>query len=152
MRAINHALTGAAIGFGVSEPAAAVPLALLSHYVLDVLPHYGGGLPEKEELNSPSFRALLLVDTCLCTLLVIILALKRPQHWMLAAICAFVAAAPDLASINRYRSARRGEKTKPNLYTRFASGIQWFERPIGGVVEVAWFIIMLVILVPIINK
>ncbi len=152
MRAITHAMTGAAIGLGVSEPAVAVPMALASHYVLDALPHYGGGLPESEELNSPTFRVLLLADICLCPLLVLLLAVQRPQHWILAAICAFVAAAPDLASINIYRRARRGEPPKTNRYTRFAHAIQWFERPLGGIFEAAWFMVMLVILVPIIRK
>jgi len=151
MRAITHAMTGAAIGFAVSEPAAALPLALASHYVLDALPHYGGGLPENEELNSPVFRGLLLADICLCPLFILLLAVQRPQHWILAAICAFIAAAPDLASINTYLRARRGETPKPNRYTRFAHGIQWFERPLGGVVEVAWLIAMAVILIPIIR-
>jgi hypothetical protein len=152
MRAINHALTGAAIGLAVGEPLVAVPLSLVSHYALDVMPHYGGGRPENAEMNSKTFRGLLLLDICLCPLLVLVLAIKRPDHWLLAAICAFVAAAPDLASINVYRSARSGQQPKPNRYIRFAHDIQWFERPIGAVVEVAWFIAMLVILVPLFTK
>src|ERR1039458_1291590 len=152
MRAITHAMPGAAIGLVIGQPEAAVPAAFVSHYVCDALPHFGGGLPQNEELNSRTFRALLLADICLCPLFVLVLAVQRPEHWLLAAICAFVAAAPDLASINSYRSARRGDQLKPGRYTRFAHGIQWFERPLGAVVEVAWFIAMAVILIPIIRK
>jgi hypothetical protein len=151
MRAINHALTGAVIGAAISEPAIALPLAFFSHYVCDAIPHYGGGKPEEEELNSPVFRSLLLVDAGLCGLLVLILALYRPKHWLLMAVCAFLAASPDLFSIGRYKSAREHHKPNLNAYQRFASGIQWFERPIGAVVEVAWFIAMLIILVIIIR-
>jgi hypothetical protein len=147
MRAINHALTGAVIGAAIAEPAIALPLAFVSHYVCDAIPHYGGGKPEEEELNSTSFRSLLLVDAGLCGLLVLILALYRPKHWLLMAVCAFLAASPDLFSIGRYRSARKHHKPHLSLYQRFASGIQWFERPIGVVVEVAWLISMLTILV-----
>jgi len=151
MRAINHALTGAAIGLQVTEPVAAVPLAFISHYVCDIIPHYGRGLPEEEELNSALFRVLLAMDISLCVLLVLILGLWRPHHWLLAAVCAFVAASPDLFSLNRYLQARRHKPIKQNWYTKFASDIQWFERPIGAVVEVVWFVAMIIILVAIIH-
>jgi hypothetical protein len=151
MRAINHALTGAVIGATVAEPAIALPLAFFSHYVCDAIPHYGGGRPEEEELNSTSFRSLLLIDVVLCGLLVLILVLYRPTHWLLMAVCAFLAASPDLFSISRYKSARKHHKPHLNLYQQFASDIQWFERPIGAVVEVAWLIAMLIILVVIIR-
>jgi hypothetical protein len=152
MRAINHALTGAVIGAYVTEPAIALPLAFFSHYVCDAIPHYGGGKPETEELNSSSFRTLLLIDALLCGLLVLILALRRPQHWLLMAFCAFLAASPDFFSIGRYLNARKHQPPKLNAYQRFASAIQWFEKPSGAVVEVVWFIAMLIILVPIIRQ
>ena len=148
MRAINHALTGAVIGVLVEEPALAVPAAFISHYICDVIPHFGTNRPEKEELNSRLFRILLLLDICLCALLVLTLAVYRPHHWALAAICAFAAASPDLFSINRYRTARRGGQPYHNRYIRFANDIQWFEKPIGAVVEVVWFIAMVIILIP----
>jgi hypothetical protein len=151
MRAVNHALTGAAIGLLVSEPVLAVPLAFVSHYVCDMIPHYGGGLPEKEEITSKKFNILLLIDFCLCPLVVLVLVLYRPDHWILAAVCAFVAASPDLFSISRYLDARANRQPKHSLYQDFATAIQWFERPIGAVVEVAWFIAMLIILIPLIR-
>jgi len=152
MRATTHAVTGAAIGLVVTEPLVAVPLALLSHYVCDIIPHYGADTSTQEELNSTRFRVLLLIDACLCALLVLILALYRPQHWVLAAICAFVATSPDLISVDLYRRARHGKPLKPNAYQRIAKGIQLFEKPIGAVVEVVWIIAMLIIIVPIIRR
>jgi len=150
MRAINHALTGAAIGLLVEEPIIAVPLAFVSHYICDVIPHYGGGKAKREELNSQTFRLLILIDFCLCVGLVVVLAVYRPRHWLLAAVCAFVATSPDLASINLYRNARNGKPLTMNRYIKFATGIQWFEKPIGAVVEVFWFIALIIILVPLI--
>jgi hypothetical protein len=148
MTAINHALTGTVIGLLVGQPLLAVPLAVGSHYVCDVLPHFGTGLPDKVVLKSDRYRNYLAVETGLCLLLVVGLAGFRPQHWLLAAICAFAAAAPDLLSINKYLAIRRGRRWQPGRYVRFASRIQWFERPIGAVVEVAWFVAALVIIVP----
>jgi hypothetical protein len=152
MRAINHALTGAVIGLTITEPIVAVPVAFVSHYVLDIIPHHGSNLTGVSLLNSLWFRWLLVVDAFLCVLLVFVLAIARPKHWLLAAICAFVAAAPDLASIRRYRLARRHETFQLNWYERIAKDIQWFERPIGAIVEVIWAIAMIVILLTITRK
>ena len=148
MRAINHALTGASVGIISGKPAVAIPLALVSHYICDIIPHYGAGTSEAEELNSTIFRKLLVIDVSLCATLVVVLVLFHPQFWFLAAICAFVATSPDLISINRYRFARRGKLSKPNRYVSFAKNIQLFEKPIGAVVEITWFAAMVIILLP----
>jgi hypothetical protein len=139
MRAINHSLTGALIGLTVVDPLLAVPLAFASHYVMDGLPHFGQG-KDKPILNSKSFIGMLIVDTILCILLVTVIAIYRPSHWLMAIICAFVAASPDLFSIKKFYAALKGIPWKPNLYIRFANKIQWFERPIGAVVEIVWLV------------
>jgi hypothetical protein len=40
--------------------------------------------------------------------------------------------------VNRYAKARSNQPWRPSRYSVLAAGLQWFERPIGGVVEVAW--------------
>jgi hypothetical protein len=152
MRATVHALTGTAIGLVVAEPLVAVPLALVSHYFCDIMPHYGANTAPKDELNSSRFRVLLLIDFCLCVLIVVVLALYQPQPGVLAAVCAFVATSPDLISVTLYWRARQGKPLKPNRYQRIAHNIQLFEKPIGAVVEVAWSIAMLIIIVPILRR
>ena len=148
MRAINHALTGAVIGFVVHEPFVAVPVAVASHYVCDVIPHYGAGLSGNQELKTPLFRKLLYVDAVLCAVLVAVLTIQRPSYWLLAVICAFAAAAPDLLSLKRYRRVIGNRSWRAGIYSKFAHAIQWFERPIGAVVEAAWFTAALIILIP----
>jgi hypothetical protein len=148
MTAVNHALTGALIGLLIGQPEVAVPVAIGSHFVCDALPHFGPGLPDEIVLKTGAFRNFLFGQAFLCLLLVVALAVFRPEHWFLAAICAFAAAAPDLLSINRYLKTRRGLKYRPGPYVKFAQGIQWFERPIGAVVEIAWFIAGMGLLVP----
>jgi hypothetical protein len=148
MTAINHALTGTAIGLLIGQPLLAIPAAVGSHYVCDVLPHFGTGLPQKTLLKSNKFRNYLVVEAILCFVVVACLAILRPEHWWLAAICAFAAAAPDLLSINKYLTIRRGKRWQPGRYTKFANDIQWFERPIGAVVEVAWFVAAVIIIIP----
>lgn len=146
MTATNHALTGAIIGLTISNPVVAIPLALLSHYVLDALPHYRPDVPEEQLYRSKGFALYLIAEASLCFLLVITLVATRPTDWLLASVCAFVAAAPDLFSIPIYRRIRSGKKKSMNAYMKFASGIQWFEKPTGVVVEAAWLFGALVIL------
>ncbi|MGH7239464.1 MAG: hypothetical protein ACREHG_05275 [Candidatus Saccharimonadales bacterium] len=135
MTATNHCLTGAAIGLIVGQPVIAVPVALASHFVCDSLPHFGAG---EQALKTLAFRYYLIAEAVLCATIVLTLAVIHPQNWLLASVCGFVATSPDFLSINRYMRVNSGKKWRPNLYSRFAKGIQWFERPIGAVVEVAW--------------
>jgi hypothetical protein len=106
MIATNHAITGALIGLIVGEPLLAIPAAILSHFVCDSLPHYGNNSPDTVFFKSKTFRNMLITDAALCVVLVIILALTRPEHWFLASICAFLSTSPDLIWINHFRLAR----------------------------------------------
>lgn len=152
MTATNHALTGAVIGLLVSEPMVALPAALISHYICDALPHFGFTEKQKAKiLRSNTFRKYLYVEASICVSLVVLLAVLQPRNWLLAAVCAFVAASPDFLSFNRYRKQRAGKKWSPGLYSRFSHGIQWFERPIGAAVELAWFVAGATFLLPFIR-
>ncbi len=150
MRAINHALTGAVIGFGIGNPVA-IPIAFASHFILDSLPHYGDRTRSEIEVhNSTEFKVLLIVDTVLCGLLVLILGLNGADNWQLAAMCAFAGASPDLLSIPRFkRSITEKKKYTGNAFQRFHKKIQWGEKPWGKYIEIFWLIIMIFILVKI---
>jgi hypothetical protein len=141
MTAINHALTGSVIAFIVVNPLLALPAALLSHFVCDAIPHFGTNQESGAYMRSTFFKRLLIADAGLCVLLVLILALVRPDHWLLAAICAFLATTPDLLWIAKFRRAqRRGGVSNDNWLLTFAAAIQWFERPSGAIVEAAWLV------------
>lgn len=148
MTATNHALTGAVIGILVGQPWIAVPAAVASHFVCDAIPHFKVNLPDKTLLKTKGFRNYLIVDGSLCVLLVACLAVFQPQHWFLASVCAFLATSPDLFSINKYIKMRSGQRWRPNAYSKFADGIQWFSRPVGAVVEITWLVMALTILIP----
>lgn len=137
MVATNHALTGAIIGVAIGHPVA-MPIAFLSHFVLDAIPHFGD---DNKRIARASFVVQLLVDALLCGFLVLLLWRSGAANWFLAAACAFLAASPDFMWVPRFIRARNGQKeSKPtNLVVRFHSWIQWFQRPIGATVEAAWF-------------
>ena len=56
----NHMVTGAVIALVVKQPALALPLAFLSHFVLDALPHYGER--GEEQMFSRLTRAVIVTD------------------------------------------------------------------------------------------
>lgn len=142
MLAINHALGGAIIGLSVSNPALAVPLAFVSHFALDSLPHFDPPGDEKTRLNSKAFRIQLLCDAFLCFVLVLCLAISRPVDWVLSAICAFIATTPDLLWIPMFIKVKyRGqEPTKDNWFYKFHHAIQWKTGPGLWWVEALWFV------------
>ena len=147
MTAVNHALTGTAIGLLVGEPLIALPAAVASHFVCDALPHFDSNIPGAR-LKQNNFRWYLITEAVLCFLIVVTLVVLRPDNWLLASTCAFLATSPDLLWINRYLKVRRGKHWKASAYAKFAGNIQWFAKPIGAVVEAAWFIAALLIILP----
>jgi hypothetical protein len=138
MTATNHALTGALIGLLIGQPLIALPAAFLSHFVCDAIPHYGN---DGVELWSDKFKRLLIVDASLCVALVAVLMYRHPVHWLLASLCAFLATSPDLLWIRKFIYGLRNHRSqKQSGLERLlgSDGIQWFQRPIGAVVEAAW--------------
>lgn len=148
MVATNHAVTGAIIGLSLGNPIA-LPLAFLSHFVLDAIPHFGD---DNKRIARTSFVLQLLADATLCGLLVLLLALSGTANWQLAALCAFLAASPDFMWIPRFLRARKGQKDPEPSHPviRFHSWIQWFQRPIGAIVEIGWLTAGVVLLANII--
>lgn len=138
MRAINHAMTGAIIGLAVTNPVA-LPLAFASHYVLDAIPHHA---EKNHAINTKLFKAMLIIDALLCAFLVIIITIKHPTYWWIAALCAFLAASPDFIWFGDFikvsKSGVRRDIKKRSAFARLHAWIQWFEKPIGIFVEIAW--------------
>lgn len=145
MRAINHALTGAVIGIVVGNPIA-LPIAFLSHFLLDAIPHHSYEGSDDEVYVLAKFKYTLLLDALLCFVLVIVLGVVGHVHWQLAVVCAFLATSPDFFHIPSYVKTLKDQPYNPGIYSRFASRIQWFQKPIGAYVEVAWAFATVVLL------
>lgn len=144
MTATNHALTGAVIALAVKQPALAIVLAFLSHYILDSLPHFG--LPKSVELQernkSRLFRSVIKVDGVLFVVLesaLCYLAAKNSIGWVVffGSLAAFV---PDVAWLYRAWWERKHHTWRAGtVFSRFHTAIQWRERPWGLAVEIVWF-------------
>jgi hypothetical protein len=138
MTATNHALTGALIGLTVHNPWVALPAALFSHIICDIIPHFA--LTDKNWLKRRSFTQYLILDASLCLLLVGLIFAFQPGYWQQASVCAFLATSPDLLWIRQLVFARQNRSYHRFWLERFLGWIQWFQRPVGAFVELAWFV------------
>jgi hypothetical protein len=135
-------LTGAVIAAAVQQPWLVVPLALVSHFVLDSLPHFGVAESDSHERNThPLFRAVLTVDVIvLLTALVVIPLLfsDKVSGWVLLTgmLAAWI---PDVVWVTHFWRDHKGHaKRQPAWLTTFHQKIQWFERPPGLIIEILW--------------
>jgi hypothetical protein len=137
MSIANHSLVGALIALTVKQPVLALPLALLSHYVLDTLPHFGyAGQGYNEALKHPLTYIEQPFSWAAFVLLVVTL---RDQGWLVYAAAA-VAVSPDLMWPYRYFFFERvGKKPPGGGLTNFHRHIQWCERSWGVGVEIVFF-------------
>ncbi|HSX31145.1 MAG TPA: hypothetical protein VLE99_04470 [Candidatus Saccharimonadales bacterium] len=134
------------IGLSVTNPWLALPLAFLSHFACDLVPHYD--LPDHKTnmaklLGSRAFLwQYIMVPGGLCVLLVALLALTRPQHWLQAAVCAFLAASPDLFWLPRFLHVKRTGKDLPptGWFLKLHEAAQWKTAPKFWTVEALWFV------------
>jgi len=145
MTAQNHALAGTIIGLTVANPLVALPMAFLSHFVLDAIPHYDPpGKDVVARLRSRRFVVeFLVLGGLLCFLVVLWLYIARPERWLAACFAAFLATSPDFMWLPRYiNSVRHGKSGEyKNFITKFHSRIQWKTGPELWWVELIWFIV-----------
>ena len=143
MTGTNHAITGAIIGSVVASPALALPLAFLSHFVLDALPHYG---EVSKELNRRRFLIAIALDTLAVLALLLYLIVQRPSHWIVAALGALLAMSPDIMWLpNFIRGVRKKAERSHNILMSWHDRIQR-EHVWGIFVEAAWLLAMLPLL------
>lgn len=136
MTATNHALSGALIGLSVTQPVIALPLALVSHFVLDAIPHLGldelGGHLKAKKM----FKWMLVLDAIfLAVVMVWLYIINAP---FLAFTCLFLAGSPDFIWAYRYIFKENlGKNPKPirHIFNRFHARIQTSQTLQGAWVE-----------------
>jgi hypothetical protein len=121
-----------------------MPLAIASHFVCDALPHYDPELAATDVsqwVSSKKFLVLLYLDALLCIgfVLLLVVILQQPSSWLLAALCAFLATSPDLLWLKQFVQFTAHKKWQVTGFSKFMMDIQWFHRPSGAFVEIAWF-------------
>lgn len=138
MTTSNHLLAGSIIALTVKEPVLVLPLAFLSHFLLDALPHYG---INDAELDSKSkFKRYINVE--LVGLIGIIILLNTGQYgWNLVSLAAFLAVLPDIEwPVHYFFFIAKGKKPPSTITSRFHESIQWSERRWGIFLEIIYFV------------
>lgn len=142
MTGLNHVLTGTAIALAVQQPLVAAPLAFLSHFVLDVIPHFDH---PHYRYGSRYFAIIMTSDGILSVAAVIAIMLITPAMAGVIAVGALCAILPDFTWLYYYRHNR------PQWwFFKFHSKIQWFERPPGALVEASYLIFISSVIVALI--
>lgn len=140
MTSTNHILTGAAIATVLPLPAA-LPLAFLSHFFLDALPHYG--IPLSRRNRNKLYKFIVVLDIVLAlTLVALAFYLKR---WELALV-GLIAYSPDFVWVSAYFKQRGSLNLRTtNWFMKIHRNIQHFERPWGLYVELIVFVPLLLV-------
>lgn len=138
MTATNHVLTGVVIVTVVHNPVISLPLALVSHFALDVLPHFGD---KSIGYDSYKYKLILGSDIYLATICLVLLLLLTPVHMGVLIMGGIIAAAPDLMWVPDFVAALR-HRPRPAYgpIRKFHYNIQRYQRPKGALLELAWFI------------
>jgi hypothetical protein len=142
MTAANHTLTGSAWALTTATVLPVwviLPVALLMHYAMDALPHFGQLDNEKAALAR--LKWFLPIDAALALIVLGSLFLVRPEYWLLAMAAGVLCARPDLLKTRRFiRFLRGGDSSRGrHREARFHRYIQWGERLWGIWIELAWF-------------
>jgi hypothetical protein len=158
MTATNHALTGVAIAIAVKRPELAIPLAFLSHFLLDMIPHYNPAGATRQTFKSSSqswatkfadrnFKLIFIVDMVLFVWILLFSPFIAPlgvSSWTVF-FSALAAAAPDFwgGRVLIYKKLGWKVPSKADIYTRLHIAAQFVEKPWGIWVELAWFVLMI---------
>jgi len=135
MLATNHGLVGTYIGAMLPIPIA-VPVAFTSHFILDMVPHYG---VKGSKRNSKSNRIITYVDIVFALSLALFAAIygKWDMFWI-----GWVAYGPDLYWVYLYFKNGKSLIMKPrNWFAKLHKNIQ-FERSWGLYIELSLILVM----------
>lgn len=138
MLGFNHTLAGSIVA--VIVPAPLVPIvALVSHFVLDLTPHFGRS--ETVYPYTKSFKRLLITDGLLCILGMLFATWLFPDEWLIVGIGAFFGVLPDFL----WPLWHRGMGWLDKLLD-WAEWIQWGERPYGWIFDAFYALMMCITL------
>lgn len=141
-------MTGVGIAILTKNPFVAMPLAVLSHYILDSLPHYGFKVWEQRNIGifKIIFRTMLILDVFVFSIFILFLIKNNVPAWYyLAGIFGYL---PDLAWWYIWLIPEKfgTVRAELNFINRFHSNIQKFERLWGLIPEVIYGTTLFVII------
>jgi len=144
---INHSLTGAATALAVNNPELVIPLAFLSHFAVDVIPHFHATTAPPKVA-----KAVVYADFIVTIGLVVWLSvfLKTNVAGWIIFSGAIAALSPDFVWVWRYfkhRDVRKVASEPMSKFSKFHQQIQWSESHWGAIVEACWAIFFVFLIV-----
>ena len=139
MIGLNHAGTGIIIALTVRRPEIALPLAFLSHFVLDMIPH--SVVAPKRKYMVP----YLIAEAIGATILTIVCMVAFPELWFLIGLCAVLSYLPDFLWPLYYRT-HLGSQPFFRQFFAFHKKIQWSETYRGWLVDILYFSVVIIFL------
>ncbi len=132
MQGFNHTLTGVALGVLIPEPALVAPVALASHFALDVIPHYGEHSPFA--LGDKYYLPKIAADIFLSLLIFVVAQHHFPGHTVAITTGVVFSLLPDvLWPFNLV--VKRGPLKR---FLRWHKAIQWSETGPGIITELLY--------------
>ena len=135
MTASNHVVAGAVIAAAVPQAAIALPLAFISHFIMDALPHYGDN--DNHSWLNRHFKYVLGVDLALTLIFLIGLLVLQPANWVLLVLAGLVAVSPDILWLPYFLADLKHQHKEHSKLAKLLKWIQWGERPWGIYIELA---------------
>lgn len=145
MTASNHVVVGALIAVAIPHATFAIPLAFVSHFLMDALPHYGDN--NKHSWLNRKFKYILLIDILIAIIFLISLAILQPSNWVLYAICGLVATSPDILWLPYFLADLKHQSKEHSKAAKLLKWIQWGERPWGIYIEISALAVLLAIFI-----
>jgi hypothetical protein len=159
MTGFNHATTGALIAGVVVNPLVAIPLAFVSHFVLDAIPHFGWDFDQDvfERNRSKELRLALVSEIPLSILAIVTLPIimKPIVSWRVTLLSIFAAMCMDFIWIYRGIREELTKKVKPrnwimNFHLKASNHHQKFI--IGMLLEVLWFAVAFLLILQLVRN
>lgn len=142
MIGLNHALAGIGIALSVRDPLLVAPIALASHFLLDIVPHFHHE-SFGNSLNRPYtkiLRRIILLDTFASISVTSLALFFWPHLWFVIIIGVLFAMLPDFLW-PLYGKIHQLEK-----FFHFHLNIQRFERPWGILFEAPFSFLLIAII------
>lgn len=146
MIAINHALTGGLVAISISNPALALPAALLSHFAIDALPHWNYQVPGGHKLRPIAIGVDMMASAIALTFFATFLDV---DFWIfiLGGLLGILPDAMWLPFILHNKQSPKDKNTPLHILRRFHAWIQWSESSKGIILEGLWFVLIVMLVI-----
>lgn len=134
MTGTNHYLAGVGIAVVFKNPLLVIPMAFASHFILDIMPHFGLAVGSKN--RGTILLRTAIIDASLVAFAVILTSVNYPIWYILAGLTAM---SPDFAWIYRFTIEEKFGRLDPkpsNTFNTWHYSIQKLEFTWGFLIEI----------------